>query len=183
MTSYRRGEGGQSAAFSRCPVSRAKAIRASRPTGLGHPNAGEAQVTNEAEVYFSLFGDGFDPDEITRAVGFVPTSVKRAGSKRREEGALLPRYSSWNVSSGNVEGDFLDIYEMASTVVSRLAPLADQLDAVKRKLALQARLQVVVGISTDDSRSTPAIGFDPAVIAFLCRLGASVDIDIYRNSP
>jgi len=42
-------------------------------------------------------------------------------------------------------------------------------------------LEVVLRITLDETKSTPAIGFDSRVISFLNRVGASIDIDTYRG--
>ena len=53
-------------------------------------------MTNEGEVYFALYGNNFDPDEVTRRVGVEPTSVLRRGEP-------TPKHSWWMVSSGKME--------------------------------------------------------------------------------
>ena len=133
-------------------------------------------MTNEGEVYFSLYGGDFDPDEVTRLIGFNPTSIHRKAKVR-------PRHSSWDVSSGKIENEIIDVYEMSSALVSRLQPYAEKILTAKRQLKLEAVLEVVLWITTDDSVSTPAIGFTSEVISFLNTVGASIDIDTYRNVP
>jgi hypothetical protein len=133
-------------------------------------------VTNEGEVYFSLYGTDFDPDEITKRLGLEPTSIRRQASPR-------PKHSSWNLSSGKIENDIIDVYEMSSVVVAKLQPYASELSALKQQLRVEAVLQVVLWFSTDETKSTPAIGFEPKVIAFLSAVGASIDIDTYHNAP
>jgi hypothetical protein len=46
---------------------------------------------------------------------------------------------------------------------------------------LEAVLEVVLTITLDETKSTPAIGFDSRVISFLHEVGASIDIDTYRG--
>jgi len=130
--------------------------------------------TNQCEVYFKLVGDDFDPEEVTQALGVNPTTAKRKGEPR-------PKYSHWSLSSGEVIDDYIDVYDMASEVVSKLSHLKDEINDIKSKLDLEAELQVVLWITTDDSVSTPAIGFDIDVIDFLSSVGANIDIDTYRN--
>ena len=133
-------------------------------------------MTNEAEVYFALFGGDFDPDAVTRRVGIEPTSTKRKSDPR-------PRHSIWLVSSGRVVSDIIDVYQMSSSVVSRLEPFADRISNTREELGLKAVLEVVLWISTDESKSTPALGFDSGVISFLQSVGATIDVDTYLNAP
>jgi hypothetical protein len=130
-------------------------------------------IANEGEVYFALFGDEFDPDEVTRAVGVQPTSTRRKGNP-------TPKRTAWKVSTGKIASETIDVYEMSSLVVSRLSDKADEIVAVKERLGLEAVLQVVIYLSNDESISTPALGFDHNVIAFLNSVGASIDIDTYK---
>jgi hypothetical protein len=130
-------------------------------------------MSNAGEVYFALYGDEFDPDEVTRAVGVQPTSTQRKGDPR-------PKRTSWKVSTGKVESNLIDVYEMSSLVVSRLRDKADEIVAVKERFRLEAVLQVVLHFSSDESISTPAIGFERDVIVFLNAVRATIDIDAYK---
>jgi hypothetical protein len=133
-------------------------------------------VTNEAEVYFALYGPDLDPDEVTRIVGLEPTSVTRRAEPR-------PKHSIWKVSSGKIENDTIDVYDMSAALVARLAPFSHKLALAKRQLNADAVLEVVLWITTDQSKSTPAIGFDSSVLSFVVAVGATIDIDTYRNVP
>lgn len=133
-------------------------------------------MTNEGEVYFALYGNNFAPDEVTRLIGLEATSIIHEA---------IPRYKQtvWRFSSGKFEGDFLDVYELSKDLVARLLPYTEQIAAVRRQLDLKAVLQVVLWITIDDSKPTPATGFEPGFISFLNQVGASIDIDTYRNVP
>lgn len=132
--------------------------------------------TNACEVYFALFGADFDPDEVTEIVGLQPTKTMRRADP-------VPKHSGWIVSEGKVEGDCIDIYDLSSSLIAKIAPYKAELVRAKRALGLDAVLEVVLWISTDESISTPAIGFDSEVISFLSDIGASIDVDTYRNTP
>ena len=132
-------------------------------------------MTNEGEVYFALYGDDFDPELITEATGLMPTSTKRKSHPR-------PKHTKWAVSCGKIAADVIDVYEMSSRLVGQLKPHTAQLLEVKNRLGLKAVLQVVLWITMDESKSTPAIGFEPEVIEFLNAVGASIDVDTYRNA-
>lgn len=129
---------------------------------------------NEGEVYFCLFGDEFEPDDVTAIIGLNPTRTIRKGNPR-------PKHSSWEYSTGKIQDEVVDVYEMASSLVSALAPYTDNIIKAKTDLGLQAVFEVVLTITTDDSKSTPAIGFEFEVIEFLYKVGATIDIDTYRD--
>lgn len=134
-------------------------------------------MTNEAEIYFALYGADFDPAEATRRIGLDPSAIKRKGEPKTR------RHSFWKISSGPVVDDVIDIYEMSSALIARLEPYAENIARTREALKLEAILEVVLWITTDDSKSTPAIGFDHSVISFLDSVSATIDIDTYRNAP
>ncbi len=131
-------------------------------------------MLNEGEVYFCLFGDGFDPGSISEEIGIEPTRIKH-------KGVPIPKQSSWIYSTGKIKHEIIDVYQMASSVVSALASYAENIRRVKERYALDAVLEVVLTVTPDDSISTPAIGFDLDVIDFLHKVGATIDIDTYRG--
>jgi len=131
-------------------------------------------VTNEAEVYFALYGNEFDPDAVTRLVGIEPTSIKLKKDP-------ICKHTWWKYSLGKIEDDVIDIYDMSSALVARLQPYQDKIAQAKDTLRLNTVLSVVLWITCDEAKSTPAIGFDEKVISFLSSVGASIDIDTYRN--
>jgi len=133
---------------------------------------------NECRVYFALYGDDFDPEEITQLLGLKPTSTERKGEKASNR---LPKFSSWMLSTENFVDECIDVYEMASEITKQIEPKKDQILELIKKFNAFAKLQVVLSISIDDSVSTPAIGFDAETTKFLGDIGAFIDIDTYRH--
>lgn len=131
-------------------------------------------MTNEAEVYFALYGNEFDPDAVTRLIGIAPTTTKLKKDP-------IPKHTWWKYSLGKVENDVIDIYDMSATLVAKLRPHEEKIALAKNTLGLNAVLSVVLWITSDETKSTPAIGFDENVISFLNSVGATIDIDTYRN--
>ncbi len=129
---------------------------------------------NEGEVYFALIGDEFEPDEVTKIIGIEPSRTWRKGNP-------IPRCTSWVYSTGMVEDEVVDVFEMSSSLVAKLAPQAEKIIEAKEMYGLRAVLEVVLTVTQDDSKSTPAIGFESEVIAFLHKVGATIDIDTYRG--
>jgi hypothetical protein len=130
---------------------------------------------NKGEVYFALYGDAFDPHEVTSLLGIEPTSVAYKGVPRTR------KHSMWRLSAGVVENDLVDVYKMSSALVAKLAPHVDEINRAREKFGLESALSVVLTITTDDAKSTPAIGFDRSVVAFLAKVDAWVDVDTYRD--
>lgn len=136
-------------------------------------------MTTTGEVYFAMYGDNFEPDEVTAYVGLTATKIFRKGP--RSPDAPLRRNSCWSVSNGRIESDLIDVYEMSEALVTRLAPFAAKIVEAKKKFDLRCVFQVVLWIDQDEEAPMPAIGFGLPVIDFIHIVGATIDIDTYRN--
>ncbi len=133
---------------------------------------------NEGRVYFSLHGNGFDPNEVSRFLGIEATSIMIEGSRIKD---IAPKQSAWMYSTDKVISETLDIYKLSDQLLETLIPIkAKIIDAIK-KYDLDPNLQVVLWISQHEEHSTPAIGFRAETIKFLAEVGSSIDIDTYLH--
>lgn len=135
--------------------------------------------TNEGYVYFAFSGKDFDPDELTAFLGIRPTTAWKKGTRNPERG--LPKRDIWNFSSERVVDELIDVYELSSQLVEQLKPKTQRIIEAKSRFNVEPYLQVVLYISMHEEHSTPAIGFEVDVIEFLAQVGASIDIDTYKN--
>ncbi len=129
---------------------------------------------NEGEVYFCIYGDNFDPDSASEYIGIQATRTMKKGTP-------TPKINTWEYSSGKVVAEVVDIYDMSSALVARLEPRAKAIAGFIKKHNLEAVLEVVLRITMDVTKSTPAVGFDNKTLSFLCSVGATIDVDTYRN--
>ncbi|MEM4987510.1 DUF4279 domain-containing protein [Collimonas sp. H4R21] len=136
-------------------------------------------MTSAGEIYLSLYGDNFEPNNVSQHIGLVATAVLRKGARNPD--VPLPRVSAWEFSTGKIEDDVIDVYEMSERLVEKLAPFAMKIAEAKEFFNLTCVLQVVLWIDQDDTKSMPAIGFERSVIDFLKVIGGTIDIDTYRN--
>ncbi|MDD5303258.1 MAG: DUF4279 domain-containing protein [Elusimicrobia bacterium] len=130
-------------------------------------------ILNEGYVYFSLFGDDFDPDQVSEIIGIKATKTRRKGTP-------VPKHTSWIFSTDELKSERIDVYEMSSALISKLAPFTEGIVEARKRFGLAAVLEVVLRISPDESLSTPAIGFERDVLEFVYKTGATIDIDTYR---
>ena len=130
--------------------------------------------TNEGEVYFALEANDFDLNEVTKYIGIEPTYTKKKGYP-------IPKTTLWVYSSGKVKQDCIDVYDMASNLISTLEPKTDLIIKAINDFKLSPRLEVVLRFSYNENISTPAIGFDKKTIAFLSNVGAYIDVDTYKG--
>lgn len=136
-------------------------------------------MTSTGEVYLGLYGDDFEPNDVSDFIGLPATRVKRKGERNPQ--VPLPRTSSWKFSLGTVEATVIDVYAMSNDLVLRLAPFQAEIVEAVIKFGLEAEIQVVLWIDQDEAASMPALGFERAVLDFISAIGATIDIDMYRN--
>lgn len=130
------------------------------------------------EVYFGLYGEDVDPDEISTFIGIAATRIAHKGSRNAE--IPLPRESAWIHSAGSVKDDVIDVYDMSNKLIEHLKPYECKIVEAVQKFELFAVLQVVLMIDQDESIPVPSIGFEHAVLAFVVAVGATIDVDSYR---
>ena len=121
-------------------------------------------------------GHDFDPDEITRELGVIPTSKHKTGDPGRYKPPL--DFSAWELSTEEMETP--DIDPLVTRIYDQLTGKSSEIRRLIEKYELKAVLEVVLWIDTNQEESTPALGFDDKVISFLHQVGAVIDIDMYR---
>jgi len=131
-------------------------------------------MSSTGEVYLGLYGDEFEPDEVSRYIGLSATQIRRKGERSKQ--VPLPRNSAWKFSSGKIENDLIDVYELSEKLISNLLPYKQKIVEAKEKFGLTCVLQVVIWIDQDESKSMPAIGFEYNVIDFLKEIGGSMSV-------
>lgn len=129
---------------------------------------------NEAILNFTILCNNFDPDKITSLLGIQPTKVVQKGNPR-------PKFAYWEISTKKIEAEIVDIYAMSAELISILEVRSNEITNVIKDYQLEAVLNILLKISTDEDCSTPIIGFDNHVLKFLAQVGASIDIDTYKN--
>lgn len=137
--------------------------------------------SNEAQVYFALDGDDFDPEEVTQIIGCVPSKTFRKGDPH---GRVSHKSSSWQMSTDttiDTVDECLDIHRLGDILLAQPLPARDGILRAIDAIDLKARLEVVVWFTGDERRSMPIFGFSKEMIAFLSKVGASIDIDSYRQ--
>ena len=136
------------------------------------------EETNQGRVYFALYGDDFDPDEMTEYLGIEPTSVKRKGSRIPEK---FPKTNSWELSTSEVVSEYIDVFDMATEIIGQIKHKKDLIIKAKEKFGVSPKLVAVLWFSMNEEHSTPAIGFEVETVEFLGEIGAFIDIDTYRH--
>ena len=133
---------------------------------------------NEGKVYFAFDGVDYDPHQITKILNIKPTKIRFKGEL---PSGKLPKETLWIFSTENIVDEYIDIYEMATSLIKELEPKIDLINQIKKDFNLTTRLEVILFFSVDEQSSTPCIGFEVGTINFLDKVGASIDIDTYLH--
>lgn len=126
------------------------------------------------ELYLAITGEDFDPDIITNRLGASPTSSHRKGDVLKY--SKNATFNGWYFSSGKIEADRPDFYEISEKLLEPLIEKAKLILGLKHDLNLMITLQGAVYLSSTEG--LPIIGFDPRVIRFLSTIEAGIDIDM-----
>ena len=136
-------------------------------------------MTSTGEVYFWLYGENFEPNEISDFIGLTATRMRRRDERNPD--LPLPKNSAWKFSLGKIEDDVIDVYEMSENLVLKLTAFESKIAEAIQKFNLTAVLQLVLWIDQDETKSMPAIGFERPVLDFVNAVGATIDVDTFRN--
>jgi len=123
----------------------------------------------------------FDPDEVTRLVGLVPTGAYRRGDPHPHFAAGR-RFSAWTYELPPAQTYVTE--EAVSALLDVIEPFADGLARACTMLGLVAGVSVVIemhGRRDGDGiqLSTAAVSYSAATVRRLARLGLSVAHDQY----
>ena len=135
---------------------------------------------NEICVYLSIFGDDFDPEDLTKAIGIKPTHTHRKGDIFRPESPSLRRKEdAWDYNLGYVHT--IDSDEISDVIEETFQGKIEVTSQFITEHSLFVKLYVVLNM---DPWQTPAVGFKRSFVKMLGDLDAEIEMDIYvRGVP
>lgn len=132
----------------------------------------------KAYVYFGIYGN-YDPEAISSKISLKPDkSTARHSSNPRHQ---IPKESILHYGEVGTESDLIDVYDLAEKSVEILMPDFENFREVILNHQVTAIFQAVVYFPKSAEIPMPAIGFSKRVIEFAAAMGASIDIDSYRE--
>jgi len=129
-------------------------------------------------MYLGVRGD-FKPDEVAKYISLKPWDSKERGERCKERD--LPRCSILNYGLVEVRVEMPDLYDMSEELIGMLEPHKSEFIEVSKKFDVDICWTTCLWMMTDQSVSTPPIGFSSRVTKFIGDLGASIDVDLYRD--
>ncbi len=132
-------------------------------------------MATECVARLTLTGDDFDPDDVTRLVGFEPSKTWRKGDQRGVS-RLRYEHNGWSVHSPEVES--LELQDQVRTLLGVLKQHWSKIASVREELGLDAEIACSIVIEG----TAPWIHFDREVLALFVEMGAEIDVDILAFS-
>lgn len=128
-------------------------------------------------VYFSLFGDEFPIEEVTKKLGLIPTQTYKKGD-------IIPNHStasyrketSWDLGTGYQES--FDVNNQFQQILEKLQNKSSIINELKRTYTLDCKFFIVVIIKEGNA---PALYLDNEMIKFALSIEAEFDVDLYAN--
>lgn len=120
-------------------------------------------------------GQGFDPDEITRATGITPTKTWRAGD-RIQSTTLTRAHDGWSLATPREE--CLDAGSQIKELLRSLGADLAGLPRLRRELALEIEIACALYVSSE----TPSMHLDRETLRIVERLAAEIDFDLYLDA-
>lgn len=133
------------------------------------------------KLEFSIFGDKFEPSEVTKIINIAPTKVWFIGDEINEHPNLIRKArhfrkeTCWEYSIKLTET--LDMEEIIDIYFKTIHFSEKELLNYVKKINLSVKFEVVVWMNC--KKSLPSLGMTSKFIQHLAKLNASLDFDLY----
>lgn len=135
-------------------------------------------------AYFSLFGEEFPVNEVTKLLSIEPTESYNKGDVivRQKNDKIISttvhyrKKTAWVLSSGYQES--YDVTEQLAQVLEPLKIKTAIINQLRKRYRLDCLFSIVIII---ENGQTPALHLDNKQIEFANSIEAEFDIDLYAN--
>ena len=129
-------------------------------------------------IYLELTGE-FSLEEVSSSISLIP--YESWAKHTRFPNRKIPRTSTLAFAKFETDEEVPDVYSLSEKLVDVVEPHSESIARAIRKYNMQCCLHVVLLFASDESISTPIIGFTERVTRLLAKFSASIDIDTYRR--
>ncbi len=132
---------------------------------------------SKIKLSFVVYGDFFDPDELSHILSLEPDLAYRNGDifySQYGSQQLTRKECCWEISIGPLES--MDVAEPFSFLKAKLAEKPSQIASYLNTNNLHSKLVILLIVENSE---VPALYFDREDIDFLHSLRSELDCDIY----
>ncbi|MFC4323234.1 DUF4279 domain-containing protein [Litchfieldia salsa] len=128
-------------------------------------------------AYFSLFGDNFPIDMVTKKLEVTPTETYKKGD-------LIPNRSvaryrnetSWDLGTGYQ--DSLEVNDQLEQILYKLQGKTSLINEIKEEYSIECKFFIVIKI---ENGNTPTLYLNKDIVKFASGIEAEIDVDLYAN--
>lgn len=128
--------------------------------------------TPMVSIDFTIFGDSFDPQEITTRLGIIPTKCDERHRGYDPETRAFVYDSYWRLEE---QQHTWTVEDCLKPLMEKLAPRKEQIIEIEKHLEASVRLNVAI---TLNGTNGPGMFLDSETLRFLADVNASIDVDI-----
>jgi len=127
-------------------------------------------------VDFSIMGDYFNQEDISKKLSICPTRYWKKGDFNPKN-KMFYKNTCWSLKT--VYEESLDVNIQLNKIINMLLDKKDELINLQDKLNLEYGFIIIIRI---EEQQTPAIYFETPVISFINDIHAEISIDLYLCS-
>jgi len=140
------------------------------------------KFVTQIKIILSVFGDVFDPENLTQKTGISPTAYWKKGDiippikglRRKSSVVSVRKESAWNYSTGFIQTLFFE--QVSEVLINSLGGRIMLLKDYVEKENLDIKIYVVIEIADEHK---PALYFDKKFLKMVNELEAEIDVDLY----
>lgn len=126
----------------------------------------------QVKVYFSLFGDDFPINEVTRRLEITPTECYKEGDSISANSSLHRKETSWDY--GTDYQNSLDVNEQLQQVMNPLRDKCSNIYELQAEFGLASKIYIVIRMVNEQA---PALYLEKDILTFALNIGAEIEVD------
>jgi len=126
----------------------------------------------QVKVYFSLFGDDFPINEVTRRLEITPTESCKKGDSILANSSLRRKETSWDY--GTDYQNSLDVNEQLQQVMNQLRDKCSIINELQAEFGLTSIIYIVIAMVNGQA---PALYLEKDILTFASNIGAEIEVD------
>jgi Domain of unknown function (DUF4279) len=134
---------------------------------------GDTMNETQVKVYFSIFGDDFPINEVTRRLEITPTESYKKGDSISANSSLRRKETSWEF--GTDYQNSLDVNEQLLQVMNRLREKCSIINDLQAEFGLTSKIYIVIAMVNGQA---PALYLEKDILAFASNIEAEIEVDL-----
>jgi ABC-type antimicrobial peptide transport system permease subunit len=126
----------------------------------------------QVKVYYSLYGDDFPINEVTRRLEITPTESYKKGNLISANSSFYRKETSWDYGTGYQYS--LDVNEQLQQVMNPLRDKCSIINELQAEFGLGSIIYIVIRMVNGQA---PALYLEKDILTFASSIGAEIEVD------